>query len=287
MPFPVSYRLPAVVVGLLLAGCSSPAQDKASTAPTSPPRAAVAKPFVGSILLVEHRYVLGIRTTTFVTLSFDGPRLRRDVRTGSFSDSTERYGIIADLRTDSVTYYVQDATRNAHYRMARPDYLARVAANEPIFPALPDRKPYSTIFEAVPPNSPALHSTAVAGPALRRLSSFQAVLFLLPDLTRCDVFYSEQVRVSRAAVACIVHQAPAAVPTLPLGVTFTSPPQPTSTGLLDRMQRRLSTMFSQDTEFESFEPTASEQAFDLPAGSINNLEEMMQAASHSSHHHHH
>ncbi|GAA4053706.1 hypothetical protein GCM10022409_45860 [Hymenobacter glaciei] len=289
MPFPVSYRLPAVALSLLLAGCSSPTEDAptTTTGPPRPPRAAAAKPFVGTILLVEHRYVLGIRTTTFVTLTFDGPRLRRDIRTGSFADSTERYGIIADLRTDSVTYYVQDATRNAHYRMARPAYLARVAANEPIFSPLTDRKPYSTIFEPVPLNSPALHSTAVAGPALRRLSSFQAVLFMLPDLTRCDAFYSEQVRVSKAAVACIVHHSPAALPTLALGVRYTPTPQPTSTGLLDRMHHRLSNLFSQDTELESFEPTASEDAFDLPAGSTNNLEEMMTAASNSSHHHHH
>jgi hypothetical protein len=171
--------------------------------------------------------------------------------------------------------------------MARPDYLARVAANEPIFARLPDRKPYSTIFEAVPPNSPALRSTAVAGPALRRLSSFQAVLLVLPDLTRCDVFYSEQVRVSKVAVACLVHQTPVAVPTLPLGVTFTPPPQPTSTGLLDRVQRRLSNLFSQDTGFESFEPTAADGSFNLPAGSTNNLQEMMEAESQSSSHHHH
>lgn len=278
---------PAVALGLLLAGCSSATEESATVTSAQAPGAAATQPFVGTIRLLEHRYVLGIRRTDYITLTFDGPRLRREVRTNSFADSTERYGIIADLRTDSVTYYVQDATRNAHYRMARRDYLARVAANEPIFAPLPDRKPYSTIFEAVPPNSPGLRSTAVAGPALRRLSSFQAVLFVLPDLTRCDVFYSELVRVPRAGVACLVHQAPVAVPTLPLGVSFTPPPQPNSTGLLDRVQRRLSNLFSQDSELESFEPTVADGSFRLPAGSTNNLAEMMEAAASSSSHHHH
>jgi hypothetical protein len=230
--------------------------------------------------------VLGIRSTDYVTLTFDGPRLRREVRPGGFADSTERYGVIADLRTDSVTYYVQDATHNAHCRLARASYLASVAANEPIFTSL-DRKPYSTIFEPLPPGSPALRSTALAGPALRRLSSYQAVLFLLPDHGRCDAFYSEQVRVPKAALAYIEHHAPAALPSLALAVHYTPPPQAKAAGLLDRLHQQLNNAFSEDTEFESFDSSVADDAFDLPPGSTGNLEANVQAETHSSHHHHH
>jgi len=284
MPLSLSHSLPALSLGLLLAGCSPAADEPSTTA--RPPVAATPRPFVGTIRLVEHRYVLGIRRTDYVTLTFDGPRLRREVRPGSFADSTERYGIIADLRTDSVTYYVQDAARNAHYRLARPDYLARVSANGPLFTAL-DRKPYSTIFEPVPPGSPAVRSTALAGAALRRLSSYQAVLFLLPDGTRCDAFYSEQVRVPKAALAYIEHHAPAALPSLALVVHYTPPPQAKAAGLLDRLHQQLNNAFSQDTDFDSFDPTVSADAFDLPAGSTNTLEEAMRSETNSSHHHHH
>ena len=270
----------------LLAGCTSTPDETAATTATARPPAAPAQPFVGTIRLLEHRYVLGIHRTDYVTLTFDGPRLRRDVRPGGFADSTERYGILADLRTDTVTYYVQDAARNAHYRLPRAAYLAHVAANEPMFPAL-DRKPYSTIFEPVPPGSPAVRSTALAGPALRRLSSCQAVLFLLPDGSRCDAFYSGQVRVPRAALAYIEHHAPTALPALALAVHYTPPPQAKAADLLDRLHQRLNNAFSQDTEFDSFAPTVTAEAFNLPAGSTNNLEEAMRSETHSSHHHHH
>ena len=286
MTLPVSYRLPAVALGSLLASCTSAPNETAATTATARPPATAAQPFVGTIRLLEHRSVLGIRRTDYVTLTFDGPRLRREVRPGGFADSTERYGILADLRTDSVTYYVQEAARNAHYRLPRAAYLAHVAANEPLFPAL-DRKPYSTIFEPLPPGSPAVRSTALAGPALRRLSSYQAVLFMLPDLTRCDVFYSEQVRVPRAALAYIEHHAPTALPSLALAVYYTPPPQAKAAGLLDRLHQRLNNSFSQDTEFDSFAPTVSADAFNLPAGSTNSLEADMRAETHSSHHHHH
>ncbi|MBO2008141.1 hypothetical protein [Hymenobacter negativus] len=286
MTFPLSHHLPAVaLLGVLLTGCSPTPDKPAATTATRPAKAAE-KPFVGTIRLVEHRYVLGIRSTDYVTLTFDGPRLRREVRPGGFADSTERYGLIADLRTDSVTYYVQDAQLNAHCRLARASYLASVAANAPLFTAL-DRKPYSTIFEPLPPGSPALRSAAVAGPALRRLSSYQAVLFLLPDHGRCDVFYSEQVRVPKAALAYIEHHAPAALPSLALAVHYTPPPQSNAAGLLDRLHQRLNNAFSEDTDFDSFDPNASADSFDLPSGSTNNLEETMSAETHSSHHHHH
>ena len=160
--------LPAVAMSLVLAGCSSTTDNStAVTSAQSPPRAAAAKPFVGTIQLLEHRYLLGIRSTDYVVLTFDGPRLRREVRPGGFADSTERYGILADLRTDSVTYYVQDGTRNAHYRLAHPDYLARVAANEPILTSL-ILKPYSTIFAPPAPRlaRPALNRAGRPGPAL-------------------------------------------------------------------------------------------------------------------------
>jgi hypothetical protein len=282
----MSFRISPLLlaVSLVVASCSSAPDEPATTA--RPPVTAAAKPFVGIIRVVEHRYVLGIRNTDYVILTFNGPRLRREVHPGGFADSTERYGIIADLRTDSVTYYIQDAARNAHYRLAKSDYLARVAANEPLFTAL-DRKPYSTIFEPVPLGSPAMSSTTLAGPALRRLSSYQAVLFLLPNGARCNAFYSEQVRVPKAALAYIEHHAPTALPSLALAVHYTPPPQAKAAGLLDRLHQRLNNSFSQDTDFDSFDPKVSADAFDLPAGSTNNLEAAMRSETQSSHHRHH
>jgi hypothetical protein len=276
---------PTLALGLLLAGCSSAPEEAATVTAAQVPRPAATQPFVGTIRLLEHHYVLGIRSTDYVVLTFDGPRLRREVRPGGFADSTNRYGILADLRTDSVTYYVQDATRNAHSRLARPDYLARVAANEPILTSL-DLRPYSTIFAPLPPGSPAVHSTALAGPGLRRLTSYRAALFLLPDRSRCDAFYSEQVRVPRAALAYIEHHAPAALPSLALAVHYTPPPQATA-GLLDRLHQHLSSSFSHDTEFDSFAPTVPARAFDLPTGSANDLATNLGADTHSAHHHHH
>lgn len=280
-----------LAVGLLLAGCSpaTPADDDpAATTATAPPAAAPAleKPFVGTIRLVEHHYLLGIRSTDYVTLTFDGPRLRREVRPGGFAKANERYGIIADLRTDSVTYYVQDATHNAHHRLAKSDYLACVAANAPILPEL-DYRPFSTVFGPLAPDAPALHSEAVAGPALRRLSSWQAVLFLLPGGTRCDVFYSERVRVPPAALAYIEHHAPAALPTLALSVHYTPPARPQTNGLLDRLQHGLHTISAHNSEFDSSTPTVAADAFDLPAGSTSNLAESVRSESGSSHHRHH
>jgi hypothetical protein len=286
MTAPLPVRLPAVALGLFLAGCSSTTDEPAVVTSVPPPRAAATQPFVGTVRLLEHRYLLGIRRTDYVTLTFDGPRLRREVRPGGFADSTERYGILADLRTDSVTYYVQDATRNAHYHLARPDYLARVAANEPLLTSL-DLKPYSTIFAPLPPGSPALHSSALAGPSLSRLASYRAALFLLPDRSRCDAFYSEQVRVPRAALAYIEHHAPAALPSLALAVHYTPPPQATAAGLLDRLHQRLTDSFAQDTEFDSFAPTVAAHAFALPTGSTNDLATAAEAETHSSGHHHH
>lgn len=286
MPLPLPASLLAVAIGLFLAGCSSSTDESAVVTSAQPPRTAAMQSFVGTIRLLEHHYVLGIRSTDHVVLTFDGPQLRREVRPGGFADSTSRYGIIADLRTDSVTYYVQDATRNAHYRLARPSYLASVAANEPILTSL-NLKPYSTIFAPLPPGSPALHSTALAGPGLRRLTSYRAAFFLLPDRSRCDAFYSEQVRVPRAALAYIEHHAPVALPSLALAVHYTAPPQANSAGLLDRLHQHLNNSFSQDTEFDSFAPTVPDHAFDLPPGSTNDLATTVEAETHSSRHHHH
>jgi hypothetical protein len=287
MSFPVSHRLPAVALGLLLAGCSPAADEPAATAAAArPPRPVAGKPFVGTIRLVEHRFLLGIRRTDYVTLTFDGPRLRREVRPKGFADASERYGVIADLRTDSVTFYVHDGTHNAHHRLHRASYLARVAADEPIVAGL-DYRPFSTVFGPLPPGAPALRSAALAGPALRRLGSCQAVLFLLPGGTRCDVFYSEQVRVPRAALAYIEHHAPAALPSLALTVHYTPPPQPKTDGLLDRLQHGLHRISSHTTDFESAEPSVAADAFELPAGSTPNLEALTQPQPASSHHHHH
>ena len=277
--------LPAVALGLVIAGCSSTTEESATVTSAQMPRAAATQPFVGTIRLLEHHYVLGIRSTDYVVLTFDGPRLRREVHPGGFADSTSRYGILADLRADSVTYYVQDATRNAYYRLARPDYLDRVAANEPILTSLA-LKPYSTIFAPLPPGSPAVHSTALAGPGLRRLTSYQAALFLLPDRSRCDAFYSEQVRVPQAALAYIEHHAPTALPSLALAVRYTPPHQATA-GLLDRLHQHLNDSFSQDTEFDSFAPIVPAHAFALPTGSTNDLATAVEADTHSSRHHHH
>jgi len=287
MIFAVSRPRPVAALALL-ASCS-PASDEPRTVTIS--SAAAAKPatsFVGTIRLLERTYVLGIRTTAYVTLTFDGPRLRREVRPGGFADSTERYGLLADLRTDSVTYYVQDATLNAHCRLASPDYRARVAANEPILASL-DRKPYSTIFAPLPPATPALHPPAPA--ALGQLTDCRAVLFLLPDQSRCEAFYSEQVRVPTAALAYIEHHAPAALPSLALAVHYTPPPRPTG-GLLDRLHQGLKDSFAQQTEFDSFDHSVAPRAFELPAGSraagsAADLEETLRAASGSSHRHHH
>lgn len=285
MTFPISTALHALTLGLLLASCSPSPNESATITTTQLPAGAATKPFVGTIRLLEHHYVLGIRSTDYVTLTFSGPRLRREVRPDGFADSTKRYGILADLRTDSVTYYVQDATRNAYYRLARPDYLARVAANEPILRAL-DLKPYSTVFEPLPPSSPAVRSTALAASSLSRLTSYQAVLFLLPDRARCDVFYSEQLRVPKAVLAYVEHHAPAALPSLALVVHYAPAPQANSTGLLDRLHQRLNNSFSQNVDFESFTPTVAHHAFDLPAGAASNLA-TEQAETNSSHHHHH
>jgi hypothetical protein len=241
---------------------------------------------VGTVRLVERHYLLGIQSTEYITLSFDGPRLRREVRPKGFADASERYGLIADLRTDSVTVYVRDGQRNAHHRLAKVDYLACVAAIAPILPAL-DQRPYSTIFGSLPANAPALSSAAVAGDALRRFGSLQALLFLQTDGTRCDVFYSERVRVPKAILAYIEHNAPTALPTLALSVHYTPLAQPKSDGLFDRLQHGLDRISSQNSDFEAASPTVSADAFDLPAGSTNNLEETLEAETHSSHHHHH
>ena len=256
-------RLLLPALALLLAACTTPAADEAATA--------APLPFVGTVRVLEHHYVLGIRRTEYVTLSFDGPRLRREVRPRGFDDPSERYGVIADLRADSVTYYVQAGKLNGYHRLPRAAYLAKVAANERLIAGL-DQKPYSTLFEPLPPGTPGLSSEAVAGAALSRLSSYRALLFLLPDATRCTVFYSDQIRVPPAMLPYLEHNPPAALPTLALAVTYTPPARPRSDGLLDRLEHGMQQLAAQETEFESFAPTAPADAFDLPFGSSPDLE---------------
>ena len=287
MTFPLSLLRPAGALALLLAGCS-PATDEttATKDPAQAPRVAAGQPFRGTIRLVECHYLLGIRQNDYVTLTFDGPRLRREVRSKSFTNSSERYGVIADLRTDSVTFYLRDDKRNAYHRLAKTDYLARVAANAPILPEV-DQRPFGTVFGGLPPDQPALSSAAVAGDALRRLSRLQALLFLMHDGTRCDVFYSEQVRVPKMALAYIEHNAPTALPTLALSVQYTPLAKRKSDGLLDRLQHGLELISSHNSEFESLSPTVSADAFDLPIGSTPNLKVAVEPETGSSHHHHH
>jgi hypothetical protein len=246
--------------------------------------------------LLEKSYLLGVPNTSYITLTLDGPRLRREVRSKSFADSTSRYGILVDLRSDSVTYYIQDATINAHCRLARADYVARVAANEPILPSR-DQRPYSTIFAPLPAD--ALHKEVTTGITLSSLADCRAILFLLPDQSRCDVMYSGQVQVPARMLACIEYHNPAALPSLALTVHYTPPPVPRAGTLLQRLKHRLDQVSNLDTEFDSIDPTRpSDRAFALPAGSqyagsADALEATLQkpspshSPSHSHHHYHH
>lgn len=287
MSFPASLLLPAAAL-LLLAGCSPKTDDSAAVA-TGRPDKADKKAIVGTIRLLEHHYTLGIRNTDYVLLTIDGPRLRREVRHGSFTGSTSRHGLIVDLRTDSVTYYIQDANRNGYHRLDSTTYLALVAAKKEVF-ATANRRPYSIVFAPLPPNLPAVSSAALAPAAnLRPLAGLQALLFMLPDAARCDVIYSERLQVSQAALAYIEYQPPAALPTLALAVRYTRPPRNQSAPLLDRLKQEFDYALTEETEFDSFSPTVSAHAFDLPAGSTGDLAATWSgpASSGGRHHHHH
>ena len=277
----------------VLEGCSAPAADEPRAATVQP----IGKPrgsqlFTGTIRLLEKQTLLGITSTEYITLTFGEQRLRRDVRPRGFADSTERYGIVADWRSDSVTYYVQDATQNVHCRLARSDYLARVAANEPILPSL-DRRPYSTIFAPLPAGTP--HKTVKTGLTLGSLADCRAVIFLLPDQSSCEALYSDRVQVPAQALAYVEHRPPAALPSLALAVHYTPPPAPRAGTLLGRLQHRLQQASSSDTdtEFESLDAARpANHDFALPtgsrhAGSADALEAVLREASSHSHGHHH
>ena len=273
----------------MLAGASActPAADKPGPA-TGPPAAPQA--FVGTVRLLEVHTVLGIRNTDYVTLSFDGPRLRREVRPGGFADSTARYGIVADLRSDSLTYYAQDGGQNRHCRLARADYLARVAANNPV-PALASPRPYSNIFAPLPAQG--LAQEVKTGVALGKLGDCRLVVFFFPDKSRCEAIYSAQVPVPAPVLAYIEHNAPPALPSLALSVRYIQPPAPQGGNPVSRLLERVKRSEYSATEFSSLSTARpAGRDFALPVGSqyagdANTLEDALEAASSSSHHHHH
>lgn len=286
-----SFARVALTVLPLLAGCSSPTTDEPRATTVQPAsNTSALKPFVGTIQLLEKHTLLGISSTEYITLTFDGPRLRREVRPRGFAESAERYGIVADLRADSVTYYVRNATHNVHCRLARADYLARVATNDPILPSF-DQRPYSTVFGALPANTP--HKTVKTGVTLGSVADCRAVLFLLPGQGTCEALYSGQVQISAQKLAYIEHQPPAALPSLALMVHYTYPPTPEGSTLLERLKHRLDQASSADTEFSSLNTARpSDQDFALPtgsryAGSADALEATLRGPSSHSHHHHH
>ncbi|MCB2406853.1 hypothetical protein [Hymenobacter lucidus] len=287
-----ALRFPLVAaLGLLLA--CSPATDEPQNTTlqtTTPTR--TKGPFVGTLRFLERRAGLGRISTKYVTLTLDGHRIRRDVRTNSFADSTDRYGIIADLRTDSVTYYVQNQFRNVHCSLKRTDYLARVAANEPILTSL-DLRPYGTVFEALPAETHALTQELKTGLTLGALVDCSAMLFFFPDRTRCEVIYSEQVRVAKPLIDLVEYNSPRVLPTLALAVHYTPPPLAQNAGLLDKARYRLRQEMYAGYDLDGLTETPPwSKAFDLPAGSsyagtAEDLQEVERQSTNSSHHHHH
>jgi len=289
--FPAPFATAATAALLLLAGCDSPATDEPRATTVQPAgKTPASGEFVGTIRLLEKHTLLGITSTDYITLTFDEYRLRREVRPRGFADSTERYGIVADLRFDSLTYYLQDATQNVHCRLARADYLARVAANEPILASL-DRRPYSAIFAPLPAGTP--YKTLKTGVTLGSLADCRVILFLLPGQGSCEALYSGRVRVSAQKLAYIEYQPPAALPSLALTVHYTAPPKPQASTMLERLKHRLDHVSSAVTEFNSWSTTRpSDQDFALPtasryAGSADALEAVLRGPSSHSHHHHH
>jgi hypothetical protein len=274
----------------LLQACSSPTGEEPRQTAVQP--AANAKPngpFVGTVRLLERRSMLGIRTTEYVTLAFRGPRMRRDVRSHSFTDASDRYGIVVDTRTDSVTYYIQDATRNVHCRIAKAEYLAMVAQNENVLVSAA-YQPYSAVFKYFTDNGPTLSQEVKLGLSLGSLKDCRAVFFVFRDLTRCETMYSDQVRVAPELLAYIEHRQPAALPSLALLVHYTLPPQPGTNNPLTRLKRRINEPEYQ-TDFDGYDTTApAAEDFNPPAGSKfvgSDYDLRASIQSSSSHHSHH
>lgn len=255
-----------------LLACSTPDQDEPRTAEVQVPAQAPAKgPFVGTIRLLERHSLLGLRKTDYVTMTFRGPQLRREVRPNGFADSTYRYGILVDLRTDSVTYYLQNDTLNTYCRIPSDLYLRQVAEKQPILSNLNlNWRPYCTVFSPFPANVGLPHQALNPGAAVEGLTDLRGVVFLFPDRTRCETVYSEQVKVAPKLLDYIEYQAPAALPTLALTVHYTTPSVPGAageSGLLDRVKQRLNEP-SEQLEFNGIDRTApSDRAFRPPAGS--------------------
>jgi len=262
-------RLPrylSVAALSLLLACSS-ATDEPPTI-TITPAANSAKAakgsFVGTIRLLEKR---PHDSPDYVIITLDGPRLRREVRSGGFDDSTDRYGIIADLRTDSVIYFVQNEERNIHCRLARAEYLERVVTNDPVLPSLYLR-PFSSVFSPLPAAIGALGQELKPGVKLDKLPDCHTVLFLLADKTRCTATYSDQVRVPPSVLAYIEHNAPSALPTLALTVDYITPHPNGKYELLNELEERAQQASFPHTRLSSLDDTRPPaSAFTPPPGS--------------------
>ncbi|PJJ58683.1 hypothetical protein [Hymenobacter chitinivorans] len=288
LPLP---RLPVLCLAGLLA-CSSPTAEEPRTAAAElPAKPAAPKSFVGTLRFLERHSLDGLRSTDYVTMYFRGPQLRREVRPNGFADSTYRYGILVDVRTDSVTYYLQHSTRNTHCRIASADYLRRVADQQPILPSL-NWQPYRTIFSLFPADGELPHQQVNVGAVAETLKDCRAIVFLFPDRMRCETMYSEQIKVEPKLLPYIEHHAPAALPTLALMVHYTQPDAPGGTGekgLVDRIKQRIHEPREQ-LDFDGLDwATPTDQDFRPPAGSRyagsdSDLNEQIRSSSSSSHH---
>lgn len=271
----------------LLLACSSASDEPATITITPAANSAKAAKgsFVGTIRLLEKR---PHDNPDYVIITLDGPRLRREVRPGGFADSTDRYGIIADLRTDSVIYFVQDAERNVHCRLARAEYLERVAANDAVLPSLYHR-PYSSVFAPLPTAIGSLRQEVKLGVKLGKVPDCHTVLFLLADQTRCTATYSAQVRVPAPVLAYIEHNAPSAIPTLALAVDYTTPRPTGKYELLNELEERAQQTRFPHTRLSSLDQTRPPAGIFAPppgsqyAGSADDLEESIapRGSSHS------
>ncbi|UOQ54852.1 hypothetical protein [Hymenobacter cellulosivorans] len=283
-------RLLVVCLAGLLA-CSSPAAEEPRSAEVSvPAQSSRLDGFVGTIRLLERHSLHGLRSTDYVTMYFRGPQLRREIRPNGFADSTYRYGILIDLRTDSITYYLQHDTLNTHCRIPSADYLRRVAEKQPILSNL-DWRPYCTVFSPFPAEGGVLHQAVKTNTAVGPLKNCRGVVFLLPDQVRCETMYSEQIKVAPKLLDYIEYRAPAALPTLALLVHYTLPGAPGAgkSGLLDRVKQRFNEP-SEQLDFDGIDlATPSDQVFRVPtgsryAGTDSDLDEVMRRESSSSHH---
>ncbi|MBD2770042.1 hypothetical protein IC235_19310 [Hymenobacter sp. BT664] len=288
-----ALRLPiAAALSFLLFACSPSDTDKNNTgskAGTTPKKAEPAF-FVGTIRLLERQATLG-DDLDYVIITLNGPRLRREVRSHSFTDSTERHGIIADLRTDSVTYYVQDATHNDHCSLKRAEYLERVRANTPILTS-PDKRPYSSVFAPLPSDAGSLHQVVKPVLTLGSLHDCREILYFFEKQTRCEVIYSEQVRAPAEVLAYVEHNSPATLPSLALAVHYATPDPDSRSSLFDDLRNRLRREFFPDVQFSGLDSSRPpSHAFDLPSGSsyhsVEGLEAALGPADTGGHHHHH